>query len=416
MLRILTWPWGVALLLLAVGYRAEGTDRFYRDVTAVSADGKLRLEAKSPDNAGGRDQPFAKNFVYVLTEAATGRHLWDRKQGEREGPPLRAFVHDGGWVVVRTGYDELLLFDPRGVAALNLDILRDAIPAAEVKAHVRNTTAGPMWADYSHWYFFTWGGRPFFGFRTWWDRRVIISLREAKAVPDEGAIRHAANAAEREFVLATLQAGAKVARKWAAKKLPVYPPLDTWPWDKVDHLATAVHLAGRTSLKEAAQLLRLVEQVPSSGSSVSAHEDAPAGDLFLASCRIDSTRQQVHLALRRVGERPAVYPVREMKRAGAARSRDEPYHPPQHATPRARRVDEVSKRSGPKDVVDTIGEPDYLTRPAAGDGEADWVWEYDIDADSPYTLRIVWAGRRIRSISKVEPPSWKDSNKRDLQD
>jgi hypothetical protein len=82
-------------VVLALVHPASGTNRYYANVVAVSADGKLRLEAKSPDNADGKRRPFAKDFVYVLSETATGRPLWDRKPG-RERPPVRAWVHDGG--------------------------------------------------------------------------------------------------------------------------------------------------------------------------------------------------------------------------------------------------------------------------------------------------------------------------------
>jgi hypothetical protein len=318
--------------------------------------------------------------------------------------------------VIRTGGDDLLLLDTRGSVTIRFDILQDGIPPAEVKQYVHETTAGPIWVSYSHWYFFDSGGRAYFAFRTWWDRRVVFSLQEAKQIPENRALKEAAEAAERLFVLNTLQAGAKVAQAWAAKAPPEYSSHDKGPWDEVKRLLTAVHLAGRIRMKEAAPLLRQLEPIPDFSTYTSASEKIPDEGLFLATSRSDPTRQQVQLALRRLGEKPAGYPVREVMRKGTGDKKEKPYHPVKASMPRADRVRLVNKELTPRDVVDALGEPDYVSRPLPGDGEADWVWEYDIDADKPYTLRIVWAGQSSRSIKRVEPPAWKEGNTRDLND
>jgi hypothetical protein len=411
-----TRAWAPLVVLLGVCRPVGGTDLYFPDLDVRSADGKLRLVARSPDNAKGENQPFARRFVYKLSEARTGRLVWERKQGKREASPIRLFVHNGGRSIIRTGGDVLLLLDARGVVVHRFDILAEGLPAGDVKRYVRETTAGPLWADYSYWYFFESGGQSYFAFRTWWDRRVVLSLEKARPIRQGAALTKAADAAERAFVLDTLRAGARVARRWAAKKLPEYSHGEPGPWDGVERLFNAVHLAGRMKLKVAAPLLRQLEPIPSFDTSGSASETVPDGGLFLASSRWDPMRQQVQLALRRLGERPAGYPVREVMLKPAGSDQEIPYHPPKQAAPRANRVRLVNRNLTPRKVVDAIGEPDYKLRPAAGDPDADWVWEYDIDSEKPYTLRIVWLGQKALSIKRVEPPTWKDSDTRDLQD
>jgi hypothetical protein len=48
------------VLVLGLARPAGGTNRYYSDVVSTSADGKLRLEAKSPD----ADKPFTLRFVW----------------------------------------------------------------------------------------------------------------------------------------------------------------------------------------------------------------------------------------------------------------------------------------------------------------------------------------------------------------
>jgi hypothetical protein len=93
------------------------------------------------------------------------------------------------------------------------------------------------------------------------------------------------------------------------------------------------------------------------------------------------------------------------------------YHPAKLRVPRDQRVDQITTGMGPKAIVDLIGAPDYVR------GEREWVekrgdviWEYDMDATLPYTLRIVWKDRTAWWIRKIEPPLWKNSNRRDQQD
>ena len=149
----------------------------------TSPDGKLRLEAKSPDNTPDYNAPFAANFVYTLYDSASSKVVWTRAQPKSdrmgvqekdEGSPIAAFVHDSGAVVVWTGFHYLMVLDAKGTVALELSIL-DSIPAAEQQQHVRWSTAGPLWSGSSHWYYFAANEKLHFGIRTWWDRRASWS-------------------------------------------------------------------------------------------------------------------------------------------------------------------------------------------------------------------------------------------------
>jgi hypothetical protein len=72
--------------------------------------------------------------------------------------------------------------------------------------------------------------------------------------------------------------------------------------------------------------------------------------------------------------------------------------------PRETHADKLLLGTRLSEVIQTIGEPDYTMRSADG-----FAWEYDVDADIPYTLRVTFEGKEFL-IDKVEtmvPPGWK---------
>jgi hypothetical protein len=408
---------GVLLIVALEPGTLLATDRFYTDKTVFSADGKLRLEVKSPDNANSFRRPFAKGFVYSLFEVGQREPIWSRTQPQNEGSPTRVFLHNDRHVVVSTDSSGLLLLSPMGQIKLTVRILGDVVLPAEEKEYVLASTAGPIWSGYSHWYFFTAGNEPYFGIRTWWDRRIILSIGEAKMVPDEGAVSKAAGEAERDSVLARLRRGAEVARKWAVKNLPEYSHQDKGPWDEVEGLSSAIHMAGRMGIEAAIPFLLEIEKIPNFGtSSTSFEDDVPAGELLLATHSRDDTRRNVKLSLRRLGARPAGLPAIEVRSAVKGDIWGKTYIPKKHAAPRDERVNSVSKGMKAKAVVDTLGEPDYINRLPTADGQWHYAWEFDVDADKPFTFRVLFSENgSVSSAVKIDPPIWKDKKMRDMQ-
>ena len=85
----------VALGLLST-QDVQATDRFFHDISVKSPNGRYLVEAKSPDNAGGRwKKSFQSRFTYRLMDQIDGRELWSRQQPMTgntrfkiaEGPP-----------------------------------------------------------------------------------------------------------------------------------------------------------------------------------------------------------------------------------------------------------------------------------------------------------------------------------------
>jgi hypothetical protein len=412
----------VLALVSVTGGPAGATNRYYPNLVETSPDGKLRLEAKSPSNTRGLNGAFAANFVYTLYDSASSKVVWTRAQPKSdqfgvqekpEGSPMAAFVHDSGAVVVWTGFDYLMVLDAKGTVALEVSIL-DSIPVAEQQKYVRESTAGPLWSGNSHWYYFTANGKLHFGIRTWWDRRVLVCIPDAKQVVDEGPVREAAAAAEREHALSTLRKASEVAKQLAAKGFPAFSYQTGGTWREHRGLWAAITLAQRMGLKEAVPFLLDLEKVSEfNGSCFGGGDEAPEGQLFVCSYSYDSRRTAVQLAIRRLEGTPLALPTKEMIVAKADNRWGDGYRPKRHDTPRSTRVALVTKAMGAKGVVDAVGEPDYIF---SGGGIGEDSWEYDIDAATPFTFRVVWKDNRMVRTERVEPPVWKDGAIRDMQD
>ena len=58
------------------------------------------------------------------------------------------------------------------------------------------------------------------------------------------------------------------------------------------------------------------------------------------------------------------------------------------------------------EVVKRIGFPNafYSVLPARDDTEG---WEWDRDADKPFTLCVRYRGDSVVSVERIEPPVWK---------
>ena len=59
----------------------------------------------------------------------------------------------------------------------------------------------------------------------------------------------------------------------------------------------------------------------------------------------------------------------------------------------------------PKDVIETVGFPDYVESCKNIHQEGPWelAWRYDIDAKLAYTLLLVWDGHAVKKIEKISP-------------
>ena len=98
-----------------------------------------------------------------------------------------------------------------------------------------------------------------------------------------------------------------------------------------------------------------------------------------------TTRQNVHLALRRLGERPGAFPCTSFKTEHKEYKKQKPYVRKPVPGTRESNAEKVKKGMSPEQVIDLIDCPDYI--PSRD-------WQYDIDAEKPYTLTISWTDER----------------------
>jgi hypothetical protein len=378
----------IALAILTVSSPlARATTWYYPNQEVPSPDNRWRLEAKSPDNAefpGGR-APFASHFTYTLWDQKSGKVVWQRGQAFGEGSPKSVFVHNDKWVVIWTGGDELLILEPtQGRVTFKVDILAQ-FTKEEKERYVYETTAGPQWVGMSCRRFVDVKDHTYFVLRTWWDRRIIIDVANAKTVSDEGQLKIALDDADREYTLALLK-----------RHVPTSQPSKTTPSeDEWQAVRSAAHLAGRLRVMEVKEELRVLEKSADKG------------------CSSNSLRRTAQLSLRRLGARPACH---------AAYNLGTPDEGPTIPDPCPGRVElaaKIEKSMKPAEVLQTLGSPDFMGWPRMEDMSAepidDEFWEYDIDAESPFTLRIILDSERhtIKEIEKIAPPLWKSGNLRD---
>lgn len=391
-----------ALLLFATD--SVATDRFYPDCDEQSPDGRYRVTATSPQNAGGA-QPFARNFTYTLTDTTDDRVLWTRKQRGGEGSPIRIFVSNEPWVVVWTGSDMLFVVEPaQGKRILQIGVIEEFPELERWGPYVAHTTAGPMWTSQSRWHFMEHADCDYFVIRAWWDRRVIVDLTNATVVrePDK-ALLQACDEADRRFVLETLRAF-----EATLKSDPQMESQHESYYDTMWAVTTAAHLAGRMQIREAIPLLRAVEHYGNVFSSrgLGSNDEYKVGEIYPFNVSTAWLRRHVHLALRKLGEKPAKLPCTWFR----YKSNDGPgeyVETPELPAPRAERVDLLKAGMTPIEVLRTIGPPDFVIH------GREPAWEYDMDTEEPYTLCVFWRDLKVvEKWQKVTPPRWQDGDRR----
>lgn len=394
--------------ILAVAAPAFATDRYFRDLSITSPGGDWRLDARSPDNAEGQRRAFQRNFVYTLTDTRTSRTAWTRKQPENEASPIAAWVRDDGWAVVRTAWDELMIFEPGQGARTGCVKILDQFPPDEHARHVHQTTAGPMWAQSALWYFADIDGGAHFVVRAWWGRRILVELAAGKVIPDAGPAHEAALAAERAAIVSILRQAAQNGE----------PPADPKTGEITDYelmieIATAAQYAGREGVREAIPFLMLLEPWSYSGSwstvPMFLDKPLPEGSVDPFSWGEYTLRFKVQTALRRLGAVPAGLPATSFwieSADRAARARAEMVLD----RPRAERAARVKPGMSPLEVLEAINAPDAVV--AAQRSRA---WEYDMDDAEPYTLHLVWTTDNPPTVAAIKrlPPQWREGNARD---
>jgi hypothetical protein len=384
----------VSLIILSVMLFAGGTDVYYPDKSVTSSNSRYRVDAKSPDNKSATENmPFAENFTYTLQDLQTKKTLWTRKQKEDENSCVSLHVNDGGWTVIYTGWDELIIVNLKGKDVGKIRILGDAIKKDEREKYVFETTAGPYWTRFSLWYFADFEKREYFVIRTYWDKRIIIDLQKGKLVPEDWKLAKTLLEKEHAFVLSELEKAVKTREKWENEDY-----FEGWTY-----IFNAAFVAGRIGAKDAIPFLHKLEDINFVNSSTvgSVYELKPnEGDLDISSYHTFGLRRIVHLSLRRLGEKPGPYNCIQFHMFSKDENKHELYPVPKLKVPREDSVDKIFKGQDCSEVLNLIGMPDYIR------GRK---WAYDMDAKEPFTLvlDLDLDKNKISGITKIKPPYWK---------
>jgi hypothetical protein len=218
----------------------------------------------------------------------------------KEGSPVAIYVSNDGWTAILTGLHELICVDPDGVDRANIALLTEGLSEEEQDAYVRHTTAGPMWAGYSLWYFLEAGERQLFVIRTWWGRRVVVDIEDGGVIGESAEIGAAARASEIQYILSILRTA----------------EMEGVDESEIGPILYAAYHAGRLSVTESIPFLKALEHSDYTGSST-------LGGLSLLvdfkneidphSYSTFTLRQVVQLSLRRLEETPSALPVHEFK-------------------------------------------------------------------------------------------------------
>ncbi|HYH69239.1 MAG TPA: hypothetical protein VD866_31385, partial [Urbifossiella sp.] len=282
---------------------------YYPDCTASSPSGEFSLEARSPHNGTIRHRDGRKSsddefgfkyrqhqseFRYRLLDhsprTALGRLfrgndpqvVWERWQADREDSPGELVVSDDGWAVIRThGFNpEVIAVAPDGRDVARVRVAwadgEHPEPAPDRRPPVyywpleelSYSTAGNYWSGNSWPAFFRRAGDPYFVWRTYRGRRLVLDLSRGRAFTDKASLPAGLAAAvaevERAGVVALLgglsrqmaEVRALLGRR-ADDGQEVQDPL----LDRVRLVTAALHLAGVHRLRECVPYLREWEAV-----------------------------------------------------------------------------------------------------------------------------------------------------------
>ena len=414
MTHLLSLSLSFLALSILLSPRTEATDRFYSDKEAKSHSGRYAVKAISPENRAAKtNRAFQKNFIYTCKDTISGKTLWTRNQPmgkpqqfgddpssiytpEKEGSPSSIYISDSGYTVIYTGWQELIVIDISGKETGKLDVLADGLTKEENEKYVISTTAGPMWAGRSHWYFVEANSQEFFVIRPWWGRHLIIELATGRIKPVTEALGKATAKAERFYVIGVLQG----ALEGSIEKCDCC--------GGAHKAAFAAYLAGVLKIKEVVPALRKLEADSSIGSSTTGGYDGVLeGRIHPFNYSTYTTRQAIHLALRRLGEKPGPFPCTFFKTEHDDYEQQKLYQRKPVGGARHKNVKKVLKGMSPEQVINLLDCPDYI--PSR-------IWQYDIDVDESYTLTVSWGDdRTVDQIEVIRPALWHEGTSRDRE-
>jgi hypothetical protein len=370
----------------------------FPDISAVSPDGKYRLEIKGkPADDFFRDQ---SGFVYQLFEGGERNKVWDWRPDEQDGLadyPQEAWVSDDGWVVVlpRNWFSSgLLAISPHGESRLLCAIrsLGQGEPGFlddEPDFHIGHSSAGPFWYASSFGQFHQFNRRNFWSLLTWWGRRVLLDLDEGTIVDNVPSEQIAImTRKERAWIIEELKRG--------SIELQSEPCNDSLLWNRVGHSTyTAAYHAGRSRVSDAVPFLRMLEDSPVIGYTTW------ESWMHLAQLRY---RLIAKISLLRIGVEPQwianfiVENTRTKERIAYSERR------------RGLIDTEIVEGMSQQLMLEKVGVPEFMRRK----------WDYGIwDGKSAHTVRVHWHDRHKEKIdwqNKEAVAKYHERHRRAIED
>jgi hypothetical protein len=317
-----------------------------------------------------------------------------------EGSPTALFVSDAGLTVIRTDRgtefigDHLIVVDIAGKDRGIVSLLRDGLTEKEKKKYVSWTSAGPMWAACSLWYFLDAGEQPLFIVRPWWGRRIVLDLNSGKLIPETPDIAKRAAPYEKDYVLAGLRRDAS----------SLGDPFSR----ECRRFMTAAYAAGRDKIMEAIPMLEELQSSSLIGFGVgwgSRKGEVDQSTYFYSTFTL---RQIVQLSLRRLGITPKPLPITQFSIQHNDSRRELQHTATEINGPRAANASKIKPGMTPEEVINLIGTPDFVDFFGIGDGS----WRYDMDAAAAFTLFVQWGDdRKVVRVEQKTPPHWQDSTR-----
>ena len=341
---------------------------------------------------------YPHSFAYTLTDLRTRSAVWTRREMKDERPPQQLFVDDDGTVVVwaedRFGTDLILLDRHTGKRRLKSDPAR-SMPRFGAGRYRVCTSAGWQWVGPISMRFVHRGRWKLFVVSFWVGGWIILDTQRATVVPECIVTRPLLDNDDRDRALDVLRQAATYRRHPAGEEVRS----DSLP----DDLEWAAYVSGRLRVKGAIPLLRTLEPLDvisdytMGGWELQDHLRNGEINPFCYTRR--RLRQIIQLSLRRLGVKPACYPVTSFD--PHPRALEIPVVPsPMIPRPdRAGRAGLVRPGMKPAEVLRILGAPDYV---------ADRGWEYELDTPSPVTLLIRWnpVTVRVAGAERIWPAEW----------
>jgi len=389
---ILRTPLVVLLFMVGVTSGFAHYAPYYPNITATSPNGRLLLEAKTPDRLSTyRSRTSSQDFVYTLTDTETERVLWTRKQ--QEAMPTGAWVHDDGWIVIRTADNDIVAIDTLvGRKTVRLSVTDEFKKDRASDRFVPKTRASTKWSTGSIWYFIEHDTQVLFVVRPWWGRRVLLDLTVGRvADPDDPELASACDEYEADWALESLRSQADRVRDGQG--------LDQ---NGINLILEATNIVSAQRLDAALPDLRILEWW--CDPKLTDVEFLPEDPLRLREVNIRwgsefETRQRVQHAIRRAGGTPSPAPATYFRYLESGEKR-EPILPTESSEKQLPTPDPFNSDSCGHSVIQLFGPPDFMNR--------NETWEYDVDTNPPYTVRIQFKNGKFLHAERLTTPAWTD--------